>query len=99
MLAAIVVGVWTALYLGLRAGAIAAVATAAALLVAAVLPIPGVSIAVYMLVIGWCATLYFVLPKMAKPGGKATGPTAASAATIAAQVGTAWSWAKKKLQR
>ena len=96
MLTALVVGVWTALYLGVRAGVIAAVAIAVALLAAGLLPIPGVSIAVYTLVIGWCAALYFVIPKLSKPGAKVSGPTTAS---VAAQVSSVLGWAKKKLQR
>lgn len=108
MIAAIVVGVWTALYLGVRAGVIAAAVTAAALFGAAILPIPGVSIAVYILVVGWCAALYFVIPKLVKPEGrsklggkgkagfKIPGQTAAS---VASQANNAWNWAKKMLQR
>jgi hypothetical protein len=104
MIAAIVVGVWTALYLGVRAGVIAAAVTAAALFGAAILPIPGVSIAVYILVVGWCAALYFVIPKLVKPQGKAQGKAAfkipgQTAASVASQANNAWNWAKKMLQR
>lgn len=104
MLASIVVGVWTAIYLGTRAGVIAAAVTAAALFAAAILPIPGVSIAVYILVVGWCAALYFVIPKLAKPNGKfgaKAGPKipGQGAVSVANQVNNAWNWAKKMLQR
>ena len=104
MIAAIVVGVWTALYLGVRAGVIAAAVTAAALFGAAILPIPGVSIAVYILVVGWCAALYFVIPKLVKPQGKAQGKPGfkipgQTAASVASQANNAWNWAKKMLQR
>jgi hypothetical protein len=91
MLPAIIVGLWTAWYLGIRSGVIAAVAVAGALLVAQFLP--GASITVYALVIAWCAALYFVFPRLGQ-----RSPAAANA-TVAAQVSSAWSWAKKMLQR
>lgn len=98
MLAALIVGVWTALYLGTQAGVIAAAAVALAMLAASF--IPGVSIAVYTLVIAWCATLYFIFPKLLKTRGQSggKGPTV-SASAVVSQVSSAWSWAKKKLQR
>ncbi len=98
MLAALIVGVWTALYLGTQAGVIAAAAVALAMLAASF--IPGVSIAVYTLVIAWCATLYFIFPKLLKTRGQAGGKgPSLSASAVASQVNSAWSWAKKKLQR
>ncbi len=70
MLPALIVGALTAWYLGLRIGAVAAVATAIALLVA--IFVPGMSITVYALVVAWCAALYFFGPKMSKASGKPT---------------------------
>src|ERR1041384_3069120 len=46
MLPALIVGALTAWYLGLRAGIIAAVVTATALLVAMFVPIPGITLAI-----------------------------------------------------
>ena len=68
MLAALVVGGLTAWYLGLQAGVIAAIVTVAALIASAF--VPGLTIAVYALVIAWCAALYFRGAKMSskKPG-------------------------------
>jgi hypothetical protein len=94
MISAIVVGLWTAWYLGVRAGIVAAGATAAGLLLSTF--VPGASITVYALVIAWCGALYFVIPKLSKTGGPASS---LSAGAVAAQVGSAWSWAKKRLQR
>ena len=90
MVAALIVGALTAWYLGMRAGIIAAAATFAALLVSMV--VPGMSLAVYALVIAWSAALYFLGPKLSKkgslPGGWITG-----------SVGQATSWARKILGR
>jgi hypothetical protein len=102
MLAALIVGVWTALYLGIRAGVIAAVAVAAAMLASSF--VPGVSITVYTLVVAWCAALYFVFPKLVKSGGLpgAKGglkPNGLTAASVLSQANSAWTWARKKLQR
>ena len=62
MVAAIIVGALTAWYLGLRLGVIIAVVTAAALVVASI--IPGMSLTVYALVLAWSAALYFFGPKI-----------------------------------
>jgi len=69
MLAALVVGALTAWYLGLQAGVIAAIVTVAALIASAF--IPGLTVAVYALVLAWCAALYFLGAKISskKPGG------------------------------
>lgn len=91
MLPALIVGVWTAWYLGVRAGVIAAVAVAAALLVSQF--VPGASLTVYALVLAWCAALYFVIPKVQRR------PTTQVSASVAAQAANAWRWAKKFLQR
>jgi hypothetical protein len=81
---AIIVGGLTAWYLGLRAGIIVAVATAAALLVAGF--VPGLTITVYALVLAWAAALYFFGPKLAKAAGKSSLGTTVSGATT---------WAKR----
>ena len=68
MLAALVVGGLTAWYLGIQAGVIAAIVTVVALIASAF--VPGLTIAVYALVLAWCAALYFLGAKMSakKPG-------------------------------
>jgi len=63
MLPALIVGALTAWYLGVRAGVIAAIVTAVAMLVATF--IPGATLVVYALVIAWSAAVYFL-------GGKIT---------------------------
>ena len=67
MIPAIIVGALTAWYLGLRIGVIVAAATAIALVVATV--VPGMSLAVYALVLAWSAALYFFGPKISKASG------------------------------
>ena len=71
MIAALIVGALTAWYLGMRAGIIAAGATFVALLAAAF--IPGMTLAVYALVIAWTGAVYFLGPKMSKPGIQGSG--------------------------
>jgi len=97
MLAAIVVGGLTAWYLGLNAGIIAAIATAVALVLGAV--VPGLTLTVYVVVIGWCAALYFLGPKMSKGKGlKDNGAgTAGILGNLMGAAGQASSWVKKKL--
>lgn len=63
MVAALIVGGLTAWYLGLRAGGVAAAATAVALLVAAF--VPAAAVPVYALLLAWVAVLYFVGPRLA----------------------------------
>jgi hypothetical protein len=70
MLPALIVGGLTAWYLGLRAGLIVAAATAVALLISIV--VPGMSLAVYALVIAWAAALYFFGPKISKATGQSS---------------------------
>ena len=60
MLAALIVGALTAWYLGLRTGIIVAAVTAAALLVAMFVPIPGITLAIYALIVAWSAAVYFL---------------------------------------
>jgi hypothetical protein len=91
MLPALIVGALTAWYLGMRAGIIAAIVTAVAMLIAMFVPIPGVTIAVYALVIAWSAAVYFLGSRIKE---RATGPsmlgTAASQASSTLQ-----SWVRK----
>lgn len=91
MIPAVIVGLLTAWYLGLRAGIIAAVVTAVALLIAQFVPIPGVTIAIYALVIAWSAAVYFLGSKIS---ARTKGPSWFSAAT-----GSASAYVKKFLKR
>lgn len=88
MLPALIVGALTAWYLGLRVGAVAAVATAVAMLAA--LFVPGMRLAVYALVIGWCVALYYFGPKISKASGK-TGMSS----VFGSPLGQAKAWATK----
>jgi hypothetical protein len=90
MLAALIVGALTAWYLGLRAGVIAASVTAAALLVAMFVPIPGIKLAIYALVIAWSAAVYFL-------GAKITQRTTAPG-WMSSVSGQATSWARKLMK-
>lgn len=65
MLPALIVGGYTAWFLGLRAGVIAGASVAVGLLVAALLPLPGATFAVWALIAGWCAALFFFGRKLA----------------------------------
>ena len=85
MLPALIVGGLTAWYLGVRAGVLVAVAVAIALLIAMV--VPGMSLAIYALVVAWSAALYFFGPKISK----ATGQSSMLGGTL----GQAKSWANK----
>jgi len=91
MVPALIVGALTAWYLGLRAGIIAGIVTAVALLVAQFVPVPGLSLAIYALVIAWSAAVYFLGSKIS---ARAKGPGWLSAVT-----GQATSWAKKLVKR
>ena len=86
MVPALIVGALTAWYLGLRAGIIAAIVTAAALLVAQFVPVPGLSLAIYALVIAWSAAVYFLGSKIT---ARTKGPGWLSMAT-----GQASTWVK-----
>ena len=94
MLEALVVGGLTSWYLGVRAGVIAAGATAAALLVAAF--VPGVTMVVYALVLAWSAALYFLGAKLTgqRPGAAALGGGAG--AMLSSAFSQASSWVKKQ---
>ena len=91
MLAALIVGALTAWYLGLRAGIIAAIVTAVAVFVAMVLPIPGITIAIYALVIAWSAAVYFLGAKITQ---RTTSPGWLSHATSQAT-----SWVNKLMKK
>jgi hypothetical protein len=88
MLSALIVGALTAWYLGMRVGIIAAVVTFAALLVATF--VPGLSLAVYALVVAWAAGLYFLGAKLSKKGG---------GSWLGGLTGTATSWARKLMKK
>jgi hypothetical protein len=62
MLPALIVGALTAWYLGLRAGVIAAIVTAIAMLIAQF--VPGLTMLVYGLVIAWSLAVYFLGAKI-----------------------------------
>lgn len=87
MLPALIVGALTAWYLGLRAGIIAAAVTAAALLVAMFVPIPGITLAIYALIVAWSVAVYFLGAKITQ---RMTGPGWLSGAA-----GQAASWIRK----
>jgi hypothetical protein len=89
MLPALIVGALTAWYLGLRAGVIAAIVTAVAMLVA--MFVPGANLVVYGLVIAWSAAVYFLGAKITS---KVKGPSWFGAVT-----GQATSWVKKAFKR
>jgi hypothetical protein len=88
---AIIVGALTAWYLGLRLGVIIAIVTAAALLVAMI--VPGMTLAIYALVIAWSAALYFFGPKISKAAGKG------GLGSMGGSVSAARSWAKRVIGR
>jgi hypothetical protein len=72
MLAGLIVGALTAWYLGLRAGVVAAIVTVAAVIVAELVPVPGVKLAVYALVLAWSGAVYFLGSRITQ---RATGAT------------------------
>ena len=100
MLSALIVGGLTAWYLGLRAGIIAAIATAAALFIAAIVPIPGIRITVYALILAWAAAVYFLGGKLSKNPKAANGLTGRAALSwLDGMAGQASSWAKKIMKK
>jgi hypothetical protein len=102
MLPALIVGGLTAWYLGLRAGIIAAIATAAALLIAAIVPIPGITITIYALIVAWSAAVYFLGAKLTQNpnAAKAKSPTGRAAMSwLDGMAGQATSWAKKLMKK
>ena len=91
MLPALIVGALTAWYLGLRAGIIAAVVTAAALLIAMFVPIPGITLAIYALVVAGCAAVYFLGAKITQ---RATGP-----GVLSGTANQASAWLRKMIKQ
>src|SRR4029079_15885779 len=91
MLPALIVGALTAWYLGLRAGIIAAVVTAVALLIAMFVPIPSITLAIYALVVAWSAAVYFL-------GAKITQRTTAPG-WLSQAAGQATSWVNKLIKK
>ncbi len=89
MLPALIVGALTAWYLGVRAGVIAAVVTLAAVIVAQF--VPGLSLAVYALVIAWSLAVYFLGAKITN---RVNGPSWFGVAK-----GQATAWARKFTKR
>jgi len=91
MLPALIVGALTAWFLGLRAGVIAAAIAFVAIIVAGI--VPGMTITVYGLILGWCALLWFF-------GSKLTGKAAPTKSSVASSVagsaaGTVGRWVGK----
>ena len=94
MLPALIVGALTTWYLGLRAGIIAAAVTLGALIVASF--VPGLTLAVYALVLAWSAALYFLGAKIAGASRKGGG---AGGGWLGAVRGQATAWARKLMSR
>ena len=89
MLPALIVGALTAWYLGMRAGVIAAIVTAVAMLVATF--IPGATLVVYALIVAWAAAVYFLGSKITE---RTKGPSWFGAAANGV-VGQARAWVGK----
>ena len=85
MIPAVIVGLLTGWYLGMRAGIIAAIVTAAAMLAATF--IPGATLVVYALVIAWSAAVYFLGAKITE---RTKGPS-----WLGAVSGQATGWVRK----
>jgi hypothetical protein len=92
VIAALIVGGLTAWYLGLRVGMIVAGITAVALIVASV--VPGMSLAIYALVLAWSAALYFFGSKISKASGKTS-----MFGSVGGSIVQAREWAKRALNR
>ncbi len=93
MLPALIVGGLTAWYLGLRAGIIAAAITFGLLLIS--IFVPGLNLAVYAVVISWCAALYFLGPKMSKGAGLNAGGGGMLGSVLGGAAGQAKAWLDK----
>jgi hypothetical protein len=92
MLPALIVGALTAWYLGLRAGVIAAAVTLGALIVASF--VPGLTIAVYALVLAWSAALYFLGAKISAASSKK-----GNGGWLDGITGQATAWARKLMSK
>jgi flagellar biosynthesis component FlhA len=97
MVPALIVGALTAWYLGLRAGIIAAIVTAVALLVAMFIPLPGITLAIYALIIAWSAAVYFLGAKITQRTGQAGKPT--TPGWVSGLTGQASSWVHKLIKK
>lgn len=107
MIPAIIVGAFTAWYLGVRGGVIAAIASFAAIVVGSF--VPGMTLPAYGLIAAWCAVMYFFGPTLSKSGTEPTSKNANSkrgrglrdSPTVQAanQVGAAATWAKRAVTR
>lgn len=93
MLPALIVGALTAWYLGIRAGIIAAAVTLAALIVSAF--VPGLTIAVYALVLAWSAALYFLGAKLSKARPSSAGNGFGPSTVVRGLAGQAKAWFDK----
>lgn len=93
MLPALIVGALTAWYLGIRAGVIAAAVTLGALIVASF--VPGLTIAVYALVLAWSAALYFLGAKMSAAVSSKKG----KGGWLDGVTGQATAWARKLMSK
>jgi hypothetical protein len=91
MLPALIVGALTAWYLGMRAGMIAAGVTFGALIVASF--VPGLTLAVYALVLAWSAALYFLGPRISAAAKKGGG------GWLGGMTGQATAWARKLMSK
>ncbi len=89
MLPALIVGALTAWYLGMRAGIIAAAVTMGAMILAQF--VPGLSLAVYALVIAWSLAVYFLGAKITN---RVKGPS-----WLGGVKGQATSWARKLMKK
>ena len=102
MLPALIVGAYTAWHLGLTTGGIAAAVVAVALAVAAFLPIPGLTLAIWVVVLGWCALLYFAGPaigaKVSKRGGGGLSGTLGGTAGVYRKAAGAWSYLRRRMR-
>jgi hypothetical protein len=103
MIPAIIVGLLTAWYLGVRAGVIAAALTFVAIVAASIVPIPGITLAAYGIIVLWCVVMYFFGPQLSKSASSSRGlrdnPAINVAGSAASQVGSAVSWAKRTMKR
>jgi hypothetical protein len=111
VIAALIIGAFTAWHLGLRAGAVAAAVSFAALIAASL--VPGMSLTVYLLLGAWVAALYFLGPRLGpklasrarppgKPGEMPPAPdwrTEASKWALRARAGARAIWASRDSNR
>src|SRR5512134_1127234 len=88
MLPALIVGALTAWFLGLKIGLIAAGISFAALVVASI--VPGMTITLYAVIIGWCALLYFFGAKI-----RGQAPPSVARTVTGSAFGTVGKWVGK----